>query len=72
MNYKQYTLTELNNLSNDLKKEHEEKKAYVLKKLDEVETIEQDINTVLSDIEVIEKIYLDLVEEVKIRQQENG
>lgn len=67
-NLKNLTPTELLKLINDIKKEHENIKKYIIDKTYIIDEIEKEINEKIKQLETLEEKYVSIVEEIDNRE----
>lgn len=65
--YSKYTPTELLKLGNDLSNEHKQLKEVIINLTVEVDELEIEINEKLEKLNIIEKLYVDVVDELNNR-----
>ncbi len=66
-NLKQYTPIELLKILNDLKLDHEKIKLEIIESTNQVDLLEEKINTSLSILKELEENYIEIIEEINNR-----
>ena len=65
MNLSDYTLTELLKFKNDLNNNHNEIKEKIIEKIDNIESLKNEINELILELDDIEGLYGKIIEEMQ-------
>ncbi len=69
MNIENYTKEELIKIIDDLKNEHDNLKNKIIKKINKIDLLKDEVNSYVEELSVIEEIYLNMLEQLKKNEE---